>query len=161
MATDFYLNIASIPGEATTQNFAGQIKLLSFSWGGSQLSSVGGTGGSGTGKVDLSDFTFTKHLDKATPKLFNAMCSGQHVDSAVLSATKAGAGGGTGGVYLKITFSEVFVTSLNTSASDDVPSETVTITYNKIKIEYSTQDKQGTLTQAGSVTYDLAANTVS
>jgi type VI secretion system secreted protein Hcp len=162
MAVDNYLKVDSIPGEATTKNFQDQIQLLSYSWGGHQTSSVSGTGGSGAGKVDLSGgITITKYLDKATPKFFNALCAGTHIASAILSATKAGGGGGTGAVFLKITLGELFVTSLHTSASSEIPTETVTFSYNTIKIEYSTQDNQGVLTAAGDVTYDLKANTVS
>ena len=161
MAVDYYLKVDGIPGEATTKHFSGQIQLLSFSWGGSQTSTVAGTGGSGAGKVDLSGLSVTKHLDKATPKFFNALCAGAHIKSAVLSATKAGGGGGTGGVFLKITLGELFVTSLHTSASTEVPTESVSFSYNTIKVEYSTQDDQGVLTAAGDVSYDLKANTVS
>jgi len=89
MAVDYYLKVDGIPGEATTKHFSGQIQLLSFSWGGSQTSTVAGTGGSGAGKVDLSGLSVTKHLDKATPKFFNALCAGTHIKSAVLSATQS------------------------------------------------------------------------
>jgi type VI secretion system secreted protein Hcp len=161
MAVDYYLKVDGIDGEATTKNFQNQIQILSFSWGGSQTSSVAGTGGSGAGKVDLSELSITKHMDKATTKFFNALCAGTHIKSAVLSATKAGAGGGTGGVFLKITLGELFVTSLHTSASNELPAESVSFSYNTVKVEYSTQDNQGVLTAAGSVSYDLKANTVS
>jgi type VI secretion system secreted protein Hcp len=111
--------------------------------------------------VDLSGLSVTKELDKATPKLFNALCSGTHIKTATLSATKSGAGGGTGGVFLKITLGELFVTSLHTSAASEIPSESVSFSYNTIRVEYSTQDNNGVLTAAGDVSYDLKANTVS
>jgi type VI secretion system secreted protein Hcp len=161
MAVDYYLKVDGMPGEATTKNFQDQIRLLSFSWGGSQTSSVAGNKGSGAGKVDLAGLSVTKELDKASPKLFNSLCSGTHIKSATLSATKAGAGGGTGGVFLKITLGELFVTSLHTSAASEIPTESVSFSYNTIRIEYSTQDDNGVLTVAGDVSYDLKANTVS
>jgi type VI secretion system secreted protein Hcp len=158
MAVDYYLKLDSIEGEAKTENFENQIQLLSFSWGGSQVTSVAGTGGSGAGKVDLADFSVMKHYDKASPQLFKALASGTHIKSGVMSAVKAGAGGKP---YLKVTFGELFVTSLQDAASSENPTESVSFSYNTIKIEYSTQNEQGILTAVGSVGYDLKAGKVS
>jgi type VI secretion system secreted protein Hcp len=158
MAVDYYLQLDSIEGEAVATNYTNQIQILSFSWGGSQHTSVAGTGGSGAGKVDLSDISFMKHYDKASPQLFKALISGTHIKTGVLSATKAGAGGKP---YLKISLGELFVTSLQDSASSENPTESVSFSYNTIKIEYSTQNEQGILTATGSVSYDLKASKVS
>jgi type VI secretion system secreted protein Hcp len=158
MAVDYYLQLDSIEGEAVATNYTNQIQILSFSWGGSQHTSVAGTGGSGAGKVDLSAISFMKHYDKASPQLFKALISGTHIKTGVLSATKAGAGGKP---YLKISLGELFVTSLQDSASSENPTESVSFSYNTIKIEYSTQNEQGILTATGSVSYDLKASKVS
>ena len=90
MAVDYYLKLDGIQGEATDQDFKDQINLLSFSWGGSQVSSRYPNGGSGAGKVELSDFSIMKHYDKSSPQLFKALVSGTHIETAVLSAVKAG-----------------------------------------------------------------------
>jgi len=159
MAVDYYLKIDGIQGEATDQDFKDQINLLSFSWGGSQVSSAGTrTAGSGAGKVELSDFSVTKHFDKSSPQLFKALVSGTHSGTAVLSAVKAGA---SGKAFLKITFEELFVTSIQVSAADELPSESVSFSYKQIKIEYSTQNEKGTLTPTASHTYNVGTNKVS
>jgi type VI secretion system secreted protein Hcp len=158
MAVDYYLKLDSIEGEAVSTGFENQIQILSYSWGGSQHSSVAGTGGSGAGKVDLSDISFMKHYDKASPQMFKSLVSGTHIKTGVLSATKAGGGGKA---FLKITLGELFVTSLQDSASSEIPTESVSFSYNTIKIEYSTQNEQGILTAVGAVSYDLKANKVS
>jgi len=128
---------------------------MSFSWGGSQVTSVAGTGGSGAGKVDLSDISFMKMYDKASPQAFKAMISGTHIKTGVLSATKAGGGGKP---FLKISLGEMFVTSQQVSASSEIPTESISFSYNTIKVEYSTQNEQGILTAVGAVSYDLKAN---
>lgn len=158
MAVDYYLKLDGIQGEAVTEGFKDQIQLLSFSWGGSQVTSVAGTGGSGAGKVDLSDLSVMKHYDKSSPQMFKSLISGTHIKSGILSATKAGAGGKP---FLKVTLGELFVTSLQNSASSEIPTESVSFSYNTIKIEYSTQNDQGILTAVGAVNYDLKANKVS
>jgi len=60
MAVDYYLKLDAIDGEAVTTGFEKQVQLLSFSWGGSNVSSVAGTGGSGAGRVDLQDLTIMR-----------------------------------------------------------------------------------------------------
>ena len=87
----------------------------------------------------------------------NFLISGTHIKTGVLSAVKAGGGGKP---FLKISFEELFVTSLQQSGSSEIPSESVSLSYNKIKIEYSTQNEQGILTAVGAVNYDLKANKV-
>lgn len=159
MAVDYYLKIDAVQGEATDQDFKDQINILSFSWGGSQVSSAGTrSAGSGAGKVELADFSVTKHYDKSSPQLFKALVAGTHSPTAVLSAVKAGAGGKP---FLKITFDELFVTSVQISATDELPTESVSFSYKQIKIEYSTQNEKGTLTPTGSVTYNQGTNKLS
>jgi len=99
-----------------------------------------------------------KHYDKSSPPLFKALISGTHIKTGVLSATKAGGGGKP---YLKISLGELFVTSLQDSASSENPTESVSFSYNTIKIEYSTQNEQGILTATGAVSYNLKTNVVS
>jgi type VI secretion system secreted protein Hcp len=158
MAVDSYLELDSIQGESQTEGFKDQIQLHSFSFGGTQRTSVAGTGGSGAGKVDLHDFTIVKNLDKASSKIFKALVSGTHIKSGVLSSVKSGANGKP---YFKLTFGELFVTSHQISASDEIPTESVSFSYNTIKVEYSTQNEQGILTPTGSVSYDLKAGKAS
>jgi len=158
MAVDFFLKLDSIQGESADDKHKDEIQLMSWSLGGSQVSSVAGTGGSGAGKADLSDLSIMKYMDKATPKLFKALISGTHITSGTLSAVKSGADGKP---FLKITFDELFITSLQHSASSEIPTESVSFSYNKIKWDYSTQDEKGILTSVGAVTYELKANKVS
>ena len=156
MAVDYYLKLDGIQGEATDADFKDQINLLSFSWGGNQVSSAGTrSAGSGAGKVELSDFSVTKHYDKSSPQLFKALCAGAHTATGVLSAVKAGAGGKH---FLKLSFEELFVTSLHVSATDELPTESVSFSYKQIKIDYSVQDARGITTPTSSVTHNAGTN---
>jgi type VI secretion system secreted protein Hcp len=157
MAVDFYLKLDSIDGEAVAEGYKDQIQILSFSWGGSQHTSVAGTGGSGAGKVDLADLSVMKHMDKATSPIFKALVSGTHIKTGVLSAVKAG---GNNKPFLKLSFEELFITSQQISASSEIPTESVSFSYNQIKEEYWTQDEKGVLTATGAVTYNLKGNKV-
>lgn len=161
MAVDFFLKLDSIDGESVADGHTNEISLLSFSWGGSQVSSVAGTGGSGAGKVSLENIHVMKYYDKASPSLFKALISGTHIKTGVLTALKSGVTGGGGKPFLKVSFEELFVSNLSVSGSSEVPAESVSFSYNKIKVEYSTQNEQGILTAVAAVSYDLKANKVS
>lgn len=158
MAVDYFLKLDGIQGESADEKHKDEIQLMSFSWGGSQTSSVAGTGGSGAGKVDLSDFSIMVNFDKATPKFFKSMCAGTHIKTGELSAIKSGAAGKP---YLKVDFKELFVSSLQISASSEIPTVSVSFTYNEIKMNYSVQDEQGNLKSTGDITYDLKTNKLS
>ena len=155
MAVDYFLKLDGVQGESTADGHKDEIQILSFSWGASNVSSVAGTGGSGAGKVDLSDLNVMIFFDKSTPKFFKSVCTGQHIKSGTLTATKSGAGNKP---YLKVDLKELFVTSLQISASSEVPSVSVAFTYNEIKMDYSVQDEQGNLKSTGPVTYNLKEN---
>jgi type VI secretion system secreted protein Hcp len=156
MAVDFFLKLDGIQGESADDKHKDWITLLSFSWGASQVTSVAGTGGSGAGRADLSDFNVMKHMDKSSTPLFKALVSGSHIKTGNLEARKAG----SLKPFLKIDFQELFVTSHQLSASSEIPSESVSFSYNDIKIEYSMQDEKGVLTTTGSVEYNLKAHKV-
>jgi type VI secretion system secreted protein Hcp len=158
MAVDYFLKLDGIQGESVDANHKNEIQILSWSWGGSQTSSVSGTGGSGAGKVDLADFSIMTNFDKATPKLFKSLCEGTHVKTGTMTAVKSGANGKP---YLTADFTELFVSSLQISASSEIPTISVSFTYNTLKIDYSVQDEKGNLTSTGPVSYDLKQNKLS
>lgn len=157
MAVDYFLELEGIQGESQDEKFKNQIQILSWSWGASNMSSVAGTGGSGAGKVDLSDFSCMTNFDKATPKFFKSITKGTHVTKGVLAAVKSGANGKP---YLKLDFQEIFITSLQMSASSEVPTVSLSFTYNEVKLDYSVQDEKGNLTSTGPITFNVKQNKV-
>jgi len=156
MAVDYFLKLSDgIEGESTDSNHKTEIQIMSWSWGASQVSSVAGTGGSGAGKADLSDFSIMTYFDKATPRFFKSIGLGTHIKSGTMSAIKSGADGKP---YLKVDFKELFVSSLQISGSSEVPTVSLSFTYNEIKIDYSIQDENGNLKSTGPVTYNTKEN---
>lgn len=154
---DMFLKIDAIDGESTDHSHKNEIELLSFNFGASQPGSAGHGGGSGIGKVQVQDFHFSKYLDKASPKLFEACATGKHTPKVVLTCRKAG---GAQQEYLKITLSEVIVSSIQNSGSggESLPSESVSLNFSKIEIEYKPQDEKGGLGGVVKAGWDLAKN---
>jgi type VI secretion system secreted protein Hcp len=160
MAVDFFLKLDGINGEATDQNHKDEISVLSWSWGGSQTSTVAGGGGSGAGKATLSDLHVVKNYDASSVPLFKSLAAGTHIKTGVLTANKTGSADG-GKPFLKVSLTELFVTSVQSSGSSDIPTESVSFSYATIKIEYFKQNEQGVLAAAGSATYDVKQNKLS
>jgi type VI secretion system secreted protein Hcp len=160
MAVDFFLQLDGINGEATDQNHKNEISVLSWSWGASQTSTVSGGGGSGAGKANLADLHIVKSYDAASVPLFKSLLAGKHIANGVLTANKTGSDDG-GKPFLKVTLTELFVTSVQASGSSEVPTESVSFSYATVKVEYSKQNDQGVLATAGSVTYDVKQNKLS
>src|SRR5882757_2335755 len=155
MAVDFFLKLDAMDGGSTDQNHKNEISVMSFSWGASQVTSVAGTGGSGAGKANLADLSIMKTYDSASVPLFKALLAGTHIATGVLTAAKAG---GNGKPFIKLSLTELFVTSVQSSGSSEIPMESVSFSYNTIKSEYFMQDEKGNLTAKGSVSFDLKAN---
>src|SRR5579863_9358535 len=158
MAVDYFLKLDGIQGESADDQHKNEIQIMSWSWGASQVSSVSGTGGSGAGKADLSDFSVMTFFDKATPKFFKSIGAGTHIKTGTMSAVKSGADGKP---YLKVDFKELFVTSLHITATNEIPTASISFSYNEIKIDYSTQNEMGNLTSTGAVSYNTKQNKVS
>src|SRR4029078_5404415 len=118
MAVDMFLKFAdsaSIAGESKDKVNKGEIAVLAWSWGLSNSGSAQTGGGAGSGKVNVQDLSVTKWTDKATVDLQLACATGAHIDSAILTVRKAG---GKGPVeYIKITMTEVMVTSITAGGS--------------------------------------------
>jgi type VI secretion system secreted protein Hcp len=161
MSVEFYLKLDGIEGESEVESYKNQIKLSTFGWGASQLSSVRYNGGSGAGKVNPHAFSVSTVLDKSTTKLFKAICAGTYIKEATMSAVKAGDNGGKGRPYLTIDFRTLLVSHISIGAADEIPTVSLQFVYNAVKFEYAIQKSDGNLASTGAVDYDIMKNVVS
>ncbi len=153
----------AVSGESTDLAFKGAIEIKEFSFGSENTVSIGtATGGAGAGKAVLKNLVITKWVDKASPSLFRALATGGHYSSLTLSIRKAGGVPTASGSkpYLMLTFQLVFVSRIDTAGSsgDELPWETVTLSYGAMKIQYSTQDPTGQLTPMKPVIWNQIQN---
>ncbi|WP_108842408.1 Hcp family type VI secretion system effector [Kushneria phyllosphaerae] len=154
MAFDTYLKIDGIPGESLDDKHKDWIELLSFDFGASQSTSAtaSSAGGASAERVNLSEFRVQKFIDKASAKLFEACCKGQHIKEITMHVNRAG---GDKVRYMEVKMEEVIVSSTNmegTSVSTgfeqdqsedrhDLPHETIKFNYARIKITYTQQKR--------------------
>jgi type VI secretion system secreted protein Hcp len=158
VASDYFLKLDGIKGESKDFKHKDEIDLISFSWG--LLNAGGGRGGGGgAGKADFEDLHVVSRLSRASPSLFLACASGQHLKSGLLTARKAG---GSPLEYLKFKLTDVLVSSYHLAAEDDeggdTPLEEVSFNYAKLEFTYSPQKEDGSLDSAVGASWDLKAN---
>ena len=160
MAFDTFMKIKDVEGEAMQANHLNEIEIFSFSWGASNPTTVGSaTSGLSAGKVSVSSFNIMKKSDKASPILFQACANGKHFDDAIVTMNKASGDAGQS-PFLKYTFTDVMVESIQWSGSsggDDTPTESLSLAFAKVKIEYQQQDAKGAVGKPVLANWDLQA----
>ncbi len=157
-SVDYFLKIDGIPGESADKTHKNEIDLLSWSWGEANAGSHAAGGGGGAGKVAMQDFNFTMTINKASPKLFLACATGQHIKEALLTCRKAGK---EQQEYLKIKFSDLLISSYQTGGSggDVVPVDQISFNFAKIETSYAPQKADGKLDSPVVHNYSVKTNT--
>ena len=138
---DTFLQIDSIQGESADHKHKNWIEVFSFSHGVAQsgAGAISSAGSRTSGKVDHHDFTVTKRLDKSSPYLYKNCCLGKHFPKAVVEICRAT---GNKETIFKYTFEHVVVSAMNVGGGQgqEVPVETVSFQYGKVKWEYNELD---------------------
>lgn len=157
MAADMFLKLDDIKGESQDGTHKDAMDVLAWSWGASQSGTMHAGGGGGAGKASINDLSITKFVDKASPNLLGACCSGKHFDQATLIVRKAG---DTPLEYLKYTFKQVLVSSISVGGSggEDRLTENVTLNFAEYKMEYLPQSGKGAGEAAVEVAWHIAKN---
>jgi type VI secretion system secreted protein Hcp len=157
MATDVFAKIGNIQGESTDEKHKNEIDVLAWSWGVTQSGSMAYGGAGGTRRASFNDFTFTHHIDKATPQLMNACATGTHIPDATITVRKAGKGQQE---YLTIKMTDVLIMSVAMSVAEDATSsaESVTLQFARVDLEYKPQKADGSLDAGLHFKYDIKAN---
>lgn len=160
MAYDVFLKIEGIKGESTDDKHKDEIELLSFSFGVSQPISgtISSAGSISASKADFSDISFMHYYDLASPKLFEACATGQHIPSVTLTCHRAT---GNKEKYLEYKLTDVLVSSVQTSGAaggEDVPTESVSLAFGKIEITYTKLGADGKAAGNASSGWDRLKN---
>lgn len=151
---DIFLRIDGIPGESTDDKHKDEIEIEGFTWGETSSADAvmaeGKAMGGGRGKVNMQDVHIVMKLNKASPKLFLACANGQHIKNAVLTVRRAGE---IPDEFLTWTFTDVLVTSYQTSGSNSALTDQFSLSFAQIEVEY--KPPSGASVRAG---WDLKKN---
>jgi type VI secretion system secreted protein Hcp len=158
MASDMFAKIGDIKGESLDAKHKDEIEVLSFSWGVTNAASIASGGGAGVGKATFQDLSIVHNIDKATPLLMQACATGEHLKEATITHRKAGK---SQQEFLIIKMNDIIITSVtNGSASGQPGSESVSLAFAKVDLEYRAQKPDGSLDTAIHFKYDLKANKI-
>ena len=141
MAFDAYIKIDGIQGEALDEHHQGWIETTGYAFGASQSisSTASSAGGATAGRTTLSNFTFSKRLDKASCRLLQASCAGEHLQNVTLTLHRAG---GDKLKYYEVVLEEVLIADYSQSAEEGEPLETIQLNYGRIKTIYTQQNRK-------------------
>ena len=147
-----------IDGTSTMDQYVKQIELLSFSHGvAMQITGDISNTERTSGKPNHQDFTITKYLDQASPKLNEACCKGDNFKSVEVVVAR-----NDKGVVLpliKYTLKNVVLSSVSIGGGGgDKPVETVTLNYNHITWDFTTQKSEGAKEGHVDTKWDLSMN---
>src|SRR3954447_21200754 len=145
MASDIFAKLGDIKGESLDDKHKDEIEVLSYSWGVANAGSMGYGSGGGEGKAQFHDLSFTHKIDKSSPVLMQACATGVHLKEATITHRKAGKGQQE---FLVIKMNDVIVTSVSHEDEGDGSSESITLTFGKVDLEYKPQKADGTLDAA-------------
>jgi type VI secretion system secreted protein Hcp len=158
MASDIFAKIGDIKGESLDDKHKNEIEVLSFSWGVTSAGSIASGGGAGAGKATLQDLSIVHRIDKASPLLMQACATGTHFKEATITHRKAGKGQQE---YLIVKMNDILITSVtHGGASGEAASESVSLVFAKVDLEYRAQKADGSLDAGIHFKYDLKANKV-
>ncbi len=142
MAFDAFIKIDGIEGESTDEKHAGWIEVTSYNTGLSQTvsSTASSAGGASAERADFQDFSITKQIDKASPKLAVACADGTHIGSIVVELCRSG----TDKVkFMEYKMTNCIISGTSTTGGGEFPTENVTIDYGKIEWSYTQQKRKG------------------
>lgn len=154
MDVDAFISLGdNIEGESIQKGYEGQLDVLSWSWGMSQSGTTHIGKGSGGGKVSVQDLSITHYVDKSSPKIIGACCSGEPIGEAILTLRKAG--GKEQLPYLIITLNQAIITSVQTGGGGDGVriTENFTLNFAYFKYAYQMQKEDGSK-EGGEVIYE-------
>jgi type VI secretion system secreted protein Hcp len=140
---DYFLKIDGIQGESRDVKHKGEIELESFFWGEANPVIPHGGGGGGVGKVQVEDLHVVMRVNKASPLLFLACATGEHIKGAILTARRALKAQQE---FLVYKLADLLVSSYHqTAGTDSVPVDQIAFNFSRIQVEYRAQKPDGSL----------------
>jgi type VI secretion system secreted protein Hcp len=162
MAIDAYLQIGDIKGESTDDKHKGWIEVSHVSWSVHQprASAVSTAGGHTSGRADLSEVSFTKLADLASPILLQHCAMGKTIPKAVFEFMRAD-GDGKPICYYKMELENVMLSNVHPNSGEGgTITEQVHLAYSRIKWTYTKQDVKGGAGGSTAGGWDAAANKI-
>jgi type VI secretion system secreted protein Hcp len=149
----------SVKGDVTADGWQDWIELNSLQWGvGRGISSpTGGNKDRESSAPSISEITVTKAQDLATGKLLTEAYQGKGV-KVVIDMVKTDQGKLS--KYLTYELEDTMISGYSLSSGGDRPSESLSLNFNTINCVPQVVDKEGTLSSADAIKYDIGQGKV-
>lgn len=160
MAIDAYLQIEGIKGESADAGHKDWIEVSHVAWSVHQprASTVSTAGGLTTGRASLSDMSFKKLADLASPVFQQHCAMGKTIPKAKFEFMRAD-GDGKPICYYTVELENVMISGVNpTSAAGGIINEDVFLAYSRMRWKYTKQGIRGGTEGNSAGGWDCAAN---
>ncbi len=145
-AVQTFLYLEGIPGEARSARHGDWIEVQSISFGAAQTAT----------RTSFLPVSIVKLLDKATPRLNEAVASGKHIESAVIDILRTEP---TGIRLIQVKLGDVLVASAQQSgAAGQSPFESVTLSFGSAKWIYTEVSSDGRALRDIACSWNVVAN---
>lgn len=145
MATDVYLQIDGIKGESTDAGHKDWIEVSNVGWSVHQprASTASTAGGLTTGRASLSDLSFKKLADIASPVLQQTCATGKTIPKAKFEFMRADSDGKPI-CYFTVELENVMIGGVNPTTGDSgLLTEHVFLAFSQMKWKYTKQSVRG------------------
>jgi type VI secretion system secreted protein Hcp len=135
-----------------------EIEVINWNWHIHQEANMHTGSGGGAGKASVDDLEFEHYVDRSSPNLMKYCLTGKHIDEAKLTIRKAG---GNPLEYLKLTMNDVVVTRVQPYGTEEDSiriREKVSLSFARVKQEYTVQNAQGGSGGAVTAGFDIQKN---
>ncbi len=162
MSGDMFLKVEGsrsgvVKGEANDSTHTNEIDILDWSWGMRSSNAMGGAGAAG--KTAMDALNITKCVDSASTALMSVMRNNELIKKAVLTVRKAG---NKPIEYFIVTIENARITSYDVcNDSGTVPRllEKLSLSFQKISIDYYPQDATGARKGGSNFSADVSPST--
>lgn len=146
-----------IKGQSTVDGHAGWIHVdsMQFGVGRSIAAQAAGSAKREVSSPSISEVTFSRQTDMASPELFFQACGGVSLGKCEIHLLQVIENKPQ--VYLKIELEEAMISSYSTSSGGDIPSDSFSVNFAKISYQYDTFDGKK-ITTGTPKKWDLSAN---
>jgi len=154
-----FIDIKDIEGDTDIAGFEKKIEVLSFSHGvAAQVTGDVSNENRTSGRPTHQDFTVTKFVDKATPKLNQKCCEGANLGEVTVTVGRNDAGTLLPFLIYKLKDCVISSDSIGGGSGGGKPVETLTLNYSRVEWKYVVQKQAGG--KEGEVVgmWDVAAN---
>ena len=145
---------STIVGNCQITGFAGQIIVLSYSHSASIPMQMDSANTERTaGRPVFSELSFSKMSDLSTTELYKACTQGTKIGTATLNVGRV-----ENGKYMNFFTYEMtnaMISSISTSGGGGIPSDSFTISFSKIKCDYTQQQSDSTSKGTGTWNWNL------